>query len=148
MAEKRERFSLQDVLALQLHDGARNVECQPLQREDPIAERESPAEIRGDFRRRPAIASLARRPHAHLVDFALHVRVGEAASGDHEVAVETQLVDDVLVAGRELEFRLEPQRAGHRRLRRLDRELHHVLEPRGGHGDVEATRRPFTPLTS
>ena len=75
---------------------------------------------------------------AELVDFALDLVGDEVDAGEGEGALEAELVDDGGWAGRQIEFGVELELAGHDGRLIFDGEQEHVVDVAGVDGDVEA----------
>ena len=139
LAPEVERLGLERVRPRQLDFRAGHGEGDVRQHEPAIRERETSLEVRDDalllrLRRLPASTL------AQLFDLSLHVVVGESRSENREPSIQPQALGDVVLAGRQHEFRREREPADHWRCRRPDRHRHDVFDARLVHRDIECDR--------
>jgi len=117
---------LQSVLAGQANACTWYVECDCRQVQHTVAEPESPGELRHDVFVLN-IRYLSPRPITQLGELFLDLVAGEPPAGDRELPVEPELLDNVAIAGWQLEGGVQSQGAAKRRLRSTDGEPQHIL---------------------
>ena len=134
-------FGLQGVVTGELDARTGDVERHRRKHQAPVRQLEPALKVRRHALLH-RLSCFAATPLAQFLDFALHVVVGEPGLHDPELAVETKTIDHVVLAWGEQEFRIQLERADHRRRRRLHHHLHDVFDARLVHRDVERDRPP------